>query len=78
MSVLNSQSRAGNSLAVADRSMSAGSTTVAPCVLEGVDYVVEDRLDDRADQRRVVGAGAPDADSSAIERLVVEELACSR
>ena len=41
--------------------------------LERVDHVVEDRLDDRAHQRRVVGAGAPDADPSAIERISVEE-----
>src|SRR5438874_1333516 len=33
MSVLNSHRRAGNSLTVADRSMSVGSTTVAPCDL---------------------------------------------
>src|SRR6266496_2721174 len=33
MSVLNSHSSAANSLLVADRSMSVGSITVAPCVL---------------------------------------------
>ena len=41
--------------------------------LERVDHVVEDRLDDRAHQRRVVGSGAPDADAGALEGLVVEE-----
>ena len=38
------------------------------------DRVIEDRLDDRAHEVLVVGAGAPDADASAFERLVVEEL----
>ena len=42
-------------------------------VLERVLHVVEDRLDDRAHHLLVVGAGAPDTDAGAIERLVVEE-----
>ena len=36
--------------------------------------LVEDRLDDRAHQRRVVGAGAPDADARALEGVIVQEL----
>ncbi len=73
MSVLNSHSSAVNSLSAADRSMSVGSTTVAPCDLSAAIVFGEDRLDDRAHQRRVVRAGAPDADPLALERVDVEE-----
>ena len=48
MSVLNSQSSASNSPAVAERSMSIPSTTVAPSSSSASIDVVEDRLDDRA------------------------------
>ena len=74
MSVLNSHRSAGNSLTVADRSMSVPSITVAPWASSAAIVSVEDRLDDRAHQRRVVGAGAPDADPLALERVIVEEL----
>jgi len=42
--------------------------------LERGDDVVEDRLDDRAHQFRVVRAGPPDADSLALKSVIVEEL----
>ena len=74
MSVLNSHRSAGNSLAVADRSMSVGSTTVAPWASSALLDVGEQRVDDRAHQRRVVGAGAPDADAGALEGVIVQEL----
>ena len=78
MSFLNSHSSAANSGPYAGSiGIRAGSTMVAPWASSVGDRLVDDRVDLGA-HGRVVGALAPDADPGAVERVGVEELACSR